>query len=623
MLTRFVTPKIAEVVLPESGFGAREIELVDLKSSYSGYAIFTQEELRPDESRIGGPEIRRNRFWFWGTLAAYWPYYFEAVIAGVLVNLLAVATALFIMNVYDRVVPNNAFETLVVLATGTAFAVGFEFLARNLRAYFLDSAGRKADLVLASQIFAQAMGLKMAARPPSAGAFAAQLRDFESLRDFISSATLAVLMDIPFVAFFIFIIALIGGPLYLVPFVAVPVVITIGLLAQIPLSIVTRANLREAALRHGLLVESLEGVDTLKAMRAEGQVQRRYEDYSALTGRNAHRARTISAVVVNFTMLVQQMVTIGIVFWGVHLIAAGELTVGALIACVILTGRGLAPLHQVASLMTRYQHARASYFTLNGMMRNPVERPRGKRFTHHGEIRGEVAMQNVRFTYPNGAMESLSEVNFSLAAGEHAAILGKIGSGKSTLLRLIMGLYDSDEGKVLIDGADVAQFDPADLRGCIGYVAQDPTLFYGTLRDNIALGRPHADDAALLKAARMAGLAALIDAHPDGLQLPLGERGNGLSGGQRQAVANARAFLLEPEILLLDEPTSAMDHSAEQHMIAQLMDYCRDRTLILVTHKPAMLNLVSRIIVVDGGRVVMDGPREDVLQQLTAQSPAS
>ncbi|MGR8919088.1 MAG: type I secretion system permease/ATPase [Gammaproteobacteria bacterium] len=621
VLTRFVSGKTLEVILPESGTGGREIPLAELKGLYSGYAIFTQPELDTGPARVASP-VPRRRSWFWGTLAAYTPYYLEALVAGVLVNVLTIATALYIMNVYDRVVPNNATETLIVLAIGTATAVAFEFCARTLRAYFLDSAGRKADLVLASQIFAQAIGLKMSARPSSSGSFAAQLREFESVREFITAATLTVLMDLPFIAFFIAIIGAIGGPLYLVPLTAVPLVLLVGLLAQIPLSMVIRANQREIAQRHGLLIEAVEGVEMIKAMRAEGLMLGRYEDYSALAGRSANRARTISSVVVHFSAAVQQLVSVVMVFWGVFLIADGELTIGALIACVILIGRGLAPLQQVAALMTRYQQARSAYFTLDALMHQPVEREPGQRFTHRPEVRGAVAMQQVDFTYPHGAMPSLSQVSFRLAPGERVAVLGRVGSGKSTLLRLACGLYAPSAGTVCIDDVDVAQFDPADLRRHIGFVAQEPSLFHGTLRDNIALGNPQADDTAVLEAARLAGLQGLIAGHPDGLQRLVGERGEGLSGGQRQAVANARAFLLEPRILMLDEPTSAMDHNAEASFIAAAREFLADRTLLLVTHKPSMLELVERIIVLDAGRLVLDGPRDDVLKELARPRPA-
>ncbi|MGE0487378.1 MAG: type I secretion system permease/ATPase [Gammaproteobacteria bacterium] len=605
-----------EVILPDSGFGGREMALRELEALYAGYVLFTQPQLAT--SALGAePVVRLRRSWFWGTLAAYSPYYLEAALAGLLVNVLTVAGALYVMNVYDRVVPNSAFETLTVLAFGTALAIGFEFCARTLRAYFLDAAGRKADLTLASQIFAQALGIPMAIRPGSSGVFASQLREFDSVREFITSATLTAFMDMPFVAFFIFIVGLLGGPLYLVPLAAVPLVVLVGLLAQWPLARAMQQNMREAAQRHGLLIEAIEGMETIKTLRAEGFVRGRYEESCAAAGRAANRARTLSSAVVHFSSTVIQLTTVVMVFWGVHLIAAGELTVGALVACVILTGRGLAPLQQFAGLMMRYQQARAAYLTLRTLMRQPTERGAGRQFTHRAEVAGRLGMREVGFTYPGSRVETLRGVTFEIGAGEHVAILGRVGSGKSTLLRLLEGLYPASSGVVLVDGIDITQWDPADHRRHVGYVAQDPMLVNGTLRDNIALGSPHAEDDDVLEAARLAGLDALIAAHPAGLQLPVGERGQALSGGQRQAVVNARAFLLRPRVLLLDEPTSAMDHATEQRYIEALQDFVRGRTLVLVTHKPTMLALVSRLVVVDGGKIVMDGPREEVLRALS------
>lgn len=618
VLTHIRDGKVAGIVVPESGLGARELPLSELQRDYTGFAIFAHPELRIDHARDGHETSAvRRRSWFWGTLVAYAPYYVEAIVAGLAINVLTVATALFSMNVYDRVVPNNAEETLIVLAIGTALAAGFEFVARSLRAYFLDVAGKKADFVLGSLVFAQALGLPLAKRPQSAGTFAAQLREFESVRDFITSITLTSLMDVPFVAFFLWVVYMIGGPLFLVPTAAVPAVLIVGLLAQFPLAHSTKSNMIEVNQRHGLLIEALEGVEMLKAMRAEGAIQRRHEEHTALASNSANHARLISSVVVHFSVLVQQAVTIGMVVWGVFLIGKGELTTGGLVACVMLAGRGLGPLTQIAGLMMRYQHARTAYFTLDRLMSETVERPAGARYTHRERVRGAIALRGVYFRYPRAAVDSLIDVSFSIAAGEHVAILGKVGSGKSTLLRLMIGLYPPREGTVLVDGADIAQFDPADLRYHIGYVAQDPALVHGTLRDNIVIGRPHADDAAVLRAAAIAGLDDFIAGHAAGLQLPVGERGDGLSGGQRQAVANARACLVEPAILLLDEPTSAMDHTTEQRYIGRMAEFSRGRTLVLVTHKPSMLQLVSRIIIVDGGRVVADGPRDDVLRQLT------
>lgn len=616
VLTSFPDRKTARVMLPEAGFGTSDLALTDLDKQCTGYAIFVQPEFGLDESRLGNVGQQGSRFWFWGALWRYRRYYVEAIFSGAIVNLLAVATSLFIMNVYDRVVPNNATETLMVLAAGTAMAVGFEFLARNLRAYFLDTAGKKADLILASTLFAQALGIRIEARPPSAGAFAAQLREFESLRDFISSATLTTIIDIPFVAFFIWVIFLIGGPLYIVPLLVVPAVLLVGLIAQIPLAYLMRQHLKEAALKHGLLVEAVDGIEILKTLCAEGGVQGRYEDYTALTSRSATRSRMISSAVVNFAMLAQQLTTILMVVWGVFLIGEGELTVGALIACVILTGRGLAPLHQVASLMTRYQSARASHTTLNAMMDRPVERPARRQFLERPSIDGAIGLEQVGFAYPGQKLEVISDVSINIAAGEHVGILGRIGSGKSTLLKLILGLYAPAKGAIRIDGVDMDQFDPIDVRSQIGYVAQDTRLFQGSLRENITMGYPHAEDADVLEAARLSGLDKIVAQQPDGFETVVGERGDGLSGGQRQAVAISRALIKKPRILLLDEPTSAMDHSAEQSFITNVGAYAENKTLVLVTHKPTLLNLVSRLIVVDRGKVIMDGPRDDVLKRL-------
>ncbi len=625
VLIDFPNRKTAKLMFPEAGFGTTEVSLSDLKKQTTGYVIFVQPEFGLDESRLGnvGSSASRSRSWFWGTLWRYRRYYLEAIFAGAIVNLLAVATSLFIMNVYDRVVPNNAIETLTVLAIGTAIAVGFEFLARSLRAYFLDTAGKKADLILASTLFAQALGIRIESRPPSSGAFAAQLREFESLRDFMSSATLTTVIDIPFVAFFIWVISLIGGPLYLVPLLAVPAVLIVGLAAQVPLAYLMRLHLREAALKHGLLVESVDGIEILKTLCAEGAMQGRYEDYTALTSRSATRSRMISSIVINFAVLAQQITTIMLVVWGVFLIGDGELTVGALIACVILSGRGLAPLHQVASLMTRYQSARASYTTLNELMHRPVERPAKRQFLQRPVVDGAISLDQVHFAYPNQKLEVIKDVSLHIAAGEHVGILGRIGSGKSTLLKLVLGLYAPGAGAIRMDGVDIDQFDPIDLRHQIGYVAQDTRLFQGSLRDNITMGFQHADDSQVLNAARLSGLDKIVAQQPDGFDTVVGERGDGLSGGQRQAVAVARAFIKNPSVLLLDEPTSAMDHSAEQSFIANVGAYAEHKTLLLVTHKPTLLHLVSRLLVIDQGRIVMDGPRDEILQRLTQTSSSA
>jgi ATP-binding cassette subfamily C protein LapB len=616
VLTRMESAEAAEIIFPETGIGAKTVTLTALSPLYSGYCILVQPKLRAD-ARTGDESPPPTHSWFWGTLWRFKRYYLETMVGALMINVLTIATSLFVMNVYDRVVPNNAESTLWVLAAGTAIAIGFEFVARTLRGYLLDIVGKKIDLLLASQLFRQALGIRMEARPASAGAFASNLREFEGLRDFFTSATLATITDLPFVFLFTWIIGLIGGPIGLVPLLAIPVLLVAGLLAQIPLARLMQRHLTESCAKHGILVEAVEGVETLKTLSAEGALQRRWENYTALTAQSAMRSRFISALVVNLAVLTQQAVTILMVIWGAYRIHEGLLTTGGLVACTILSSRALAPLGQLATLLTRYQQSRAALMALNRIMKLPTERPPGRSFLHRPVLSGRIELGHVNFSYPQAKLAVLHDVSFQVAAGEHVAILGRVGSGKSTTLKLMMGLYETTNGSVLIDGTELQQVDPADLRRNIGYVSQDVRLFYGTLRENILLGTPLAEDEAILAAARIAGLDRLVATHPLGFDLRVGERGEGLSGGQKQSVALARALLLAPPVFLLDEPTSSMDHNTEQAFIAHFKTFLKGRTLVLATHKPAMLELVERLIVLDAGKVVADGPRDIVLQALT------
>jgi ATP-binding cassette subfamily C protein LapB len=620
VLVRVLRRGRAEVQMPEEGEQTRQVAIKDLAREYTGYCIFAHPQPAEDKRLGDVPATARRRGWFWGTLWRFRGYYLEALLSASLINVLALATSLYVMNVYDRVVPNNATETLMVLALGAGLAVGFEFFARTLRSYFIDTAGRKADVLLASRLFSQALALRMEVKPGSSGAFASQLREYESLRDFCTSATLATLSDVPFIIFFIWVISLIGGELFWISAIAVPLVLLVGLILQIPLSIAMRANLRESSLKHGLLIEAVEGIEALKSMTAEGRMLRRFEDYTALTGRTAARARFLSSMMVNFTMLVQQSITVITVLWGVFLIHEGALTVGALIACVILSGRGLAPLGQVAGLMTRYQHARAAFFSLDDLMKRPVERPEGKRFLHREQIAGAFELKQMEFAYPGQSALALEQVNVRINAGEHVAVLGRVGAGKSSLLKVVAGLFAPVQGAVLLDGVDLAQLDPALVRRYVSYVDQHPRLFFGTLRDNLTLGEPLAEDEEILRVAKQVGLDSLVARDANGLDLEIGERGETLSGGQRQCVALARALLMNPRALLMDEPTAAMDHNTEQFFLQALAAYIEGRTTIIATHKPSVVAMMDRIIVLDEGRVVMDGPRDTVLAQLAGSA---
>ncbi|MEX2618180.1 MAG: type I secretion system permease/ATPase [Alphaproteobacteria bacterium] len=615
VLTAISDDGVAHIILPEMGVGARKAPVKELETAYDGYTLFAQPEFRFDE-RSDEIAVANPRGWFWGTLLGSWRIYIEVVVAALLINAFALAGPLFVMNVYDRVVPNFAEETLWVLATGLLIVYAFDFVLKMLRGYFVDAAGRSADTRIAGRLFRQVLGMKMADRPGSTGALASSMREYETLRAFFTSSSLVAIVDLPFIFLFIFIVYIVGGPLAIVPLVAAPVVMIVGLLLQIPLRRITQRSFREAQQRHALLVEAIGGIETVKSTGAEGRMQRNWESCVETTARSSVRAHTISALAMNFSTAAASLVSVGVIIYGVYMIDAGLLSVGALVAATILAGRAMALLGQVAGILSHYHQARASLRALDQLMRTPVERPFGRSFVQRPDIRGEIEFRNVTFRYPGQDIPALDNVSFRIEAGEKVGLIGRIGSGKSTIQRLAMALYEPSEGLVLVDGTDVRQIDPADLRRSIGSVPQDVYLFFGSIRDNIAIGAPDTDDETIRRAARIAGVDEFASRHPSGYDMPVGERGQFVSAGQRQSVAIARALLRDPPILLFDEPTSNMDHTSEGRFRARLANIIDDRTLLLVTHRESMLSLVDRLIVVDGGRVVADGPKQDVLDAL-------
>ncbi len=605
----------ATVVFPESGFGESEVSSEDLTQRYSGYAVFAKPAHNFD-ARTESTHVSKKGHWFWSVVRQNSGIYAHVLVASLLINLFALASPLFIMNVYDRVVPNFAVETLWVLAAGVATVFAFDLVIRTLRGYFIDQAGKRADVLLSARIFEHVLGVRMASRPPSVGAFASNLHEFDGFRDFLTSATLTTLIDVPFIFLFISIIWLVGGPLALVPLALIPVALLLGLLIQIPLRTSIQAQMRHGAQKNAMLIETLAGLETVKVLGAEGQMQRRWEQAVGFMSRHGMRARLLSQSAVNASTVLQQMAGVLVVVLGVYLIGDGELTVGALVACTILTGRAMAPLAQVAALLTRYDQSKASLKALDEVMKLPVERPAGREFLHRDAIRGDLEARKVTFRYPGQELPALEGISFHIEPGEKVAIIGRMGSGKSSLGKLLIALYEPENGSVLIDGTDSRQIDPADLRRHVGYVPQDITLFYGSVRDNIALGSPQADDAEILRVARIAGVTEFVDRHPSGFDLPVGERGELLSGGQRQSIAVARALVHNPPILIMDEPSNAMDNNTEAALKTRLSEQLQDKTLVLVTHRASMLSLVDRLIVMDGGRAVADGPKQEVLDAL-------
>ena len=605
----------ASVLQPESGTGEAEVPLQQLAEAYTGYAIFTRPQHRFDQRAPALLKIR-SRHWFWGTLFHSWRIYRDVLVASLLINLFALATPLFIMNVYDRVVPNNAVETLWVLAVGVLLIYCFDLLMRMLRGYFIDVAGKKSDILLSAAIFERIMGIRMEARPPSVGAFANNLREFESIREFITSATISGLVDLPFIVIFLLVIGYLGGPLVVVAALCIPLVILYALIIQGALRKSVEATFRASAQKAALLIESLTGVETVRHLGAESALQRKWEQLTGHIAQWGLKSRLISSSTVNVALFFQQFAQVAVVVWGVHLIAEGSLSMGGLIAAVILTGRAMAPVSQVANLSVRYLQARTALESLNRVMALPVERDRERTYVSRAELPGELEFSHVGFCYPGAEVEVLSDLSFRLGEGERVAVIGRVGSGKSTLEKLAQGLYAPSSGAVRLGGTDIRQIDPAELRAGVGYVPQDLFLFYGSVRENILLGSPYAAPADLLRAVEIAGVDEFTAHHPLGLDMQVGERGEHLSGGQRQSVALARALLHNPRLLLLDEPSNSMDNATEELLKRRLAAALAGKTLLLVTHRASLLDLVDRLIVLESGRVVADGPKQQVLEAL-------
>jgi ATP-binding cassette subfamily C protein LapB len=605
----------ARVMFPETGQGEAQIGREELAARYAGIAAFARPLFRFD-SRT--PEVAdlRQRHWFWGAIDQQWPVYRDVLGAALMINLFALVVPLFSMNVYDRVVPNRAIETLWVLAIGVLLVLLADVSMRILRGYFIDLASARIDLQLSALIMERVLGMRMEERPASVGSFAANLRSFESVRDFITSATVTALIDLPFAMIFLVVTAWIAWPLVLPPIVGIAIVGAYAFVIQHRMHELSETTYRAAAQRNATLVESLTGLETIKAHGAEAQMQSRWEASAAFLSRVSNQSRLLSASAVNGASTVQQLVSVSVVLLGVYLIADNKLTMGGLIASSMLASRAIAPLGQLVGLLMQYQTARTSLDSLDKTMSNPVERPAGANFIQRREFRGDIEFRDVSFNYPNRQDSALRNVSFKIAAGEKVALIGRVGSGKTTVEKLILGLYRPTTGAISLDGIDARQLDPADLRRNVGYVGQDATLFFGTLRDNIVLGQPQFDDTAVVAAAEVAGLGEFINAHPQGFDMLIGERGESLSGGQRQSVAIARSVLGNAPILLLDEPTSAMDFSTEERIKQNLRTYATGKTVVLVTHRTSLLDMVDRIIVMDAGRVLADGPRDKVIEAL-------
>lgn len=608
-------PKNQLLILPcEAEGGEQWVSREHLLLEYSGQAFFARPRHELEDART--PLVPRIDAWFRDTLKLSRWLYTDAVLASLLINLLGLMVPLFVMQTYDRVVPNQATSTLWVLVIGLFIGSGFELLLRVLRAHLLDIAGKKTDVVLSATLFERITGMSMKARPATIGGFAQSIHDFQGLREFLTAVTLTSLIDLPFSILMIVVIGLLGGWLVVIPLLAFPITAIFALVIQSRLRDTVQKSLALGAERQALLIETLSGLETLKACSAESERQHHWEKtHGALTRLDNH-SRFLASLATNGTMFFQQFAGMATIVAGVYIIIAGHLSVGALVACYMLGSRVLSPLGQIAGLITRYQQARLTMTSTDALMALPQEREAKQRPLERTHLKGALDIRQVSFSYPGQSTPALVKVSLRMNAGERIGIIGRSGSGKSTLARLVMNFYSPDEGQILLDGLDLRQLDVADLRHQIGYVAHDLPLLSGSLRDNLTLGARYVSDTRMLEVAEMTGVSELARQHPQGFDRPVGERGQLLSSGQRQAVLLARALLLDPPILLFDEPTSAMDNTSEDILRNRLHSLAQGKTVLLITHRASMLSMVDRLVVLDNGHVVADGPKEAVIEAL-------
>lgn len=607
----------ATILMPSTGEGRKTKPLAELQEEFMGYVIFLTEKIS-QASRKESLINKQEGHWFWDTLWQNRSIYRDVLIASVVINIFILANPLFVMNVYDRIVPNNAIESLWVLAIGISVVYMFDILLKFLRSYFLEIAGKKSDVIMSAKLFEQTLGLRMDQRQGAIGAFANNLKEFDSIRNFFTSGTIASLVDLPFVVIFLLVIFYIAGAIVLVPIAIILMIMVYSFFMKKPIQKSVEASYEASAQKNAVLIETLTAIETIKSLGVEARSQWKWEQAVGEIAKASIKSKMLQSSIGRMTGFMQQMSTILVVLTGVYLIRDGDLTMGGLIATVMLSQRAIGPMGQFANLTSTYQQTATALNSLNELMDKEVERPTGKRFIQHPVFQGSIEFNNVVFTYPGESKPALNGLTFKINPGEKIGIIGRVGSGKSTIEKLIMGFYQPDSGSILIDGIDITQLDPAELRHNINYVPQEVTLFSGDVRENIAYKAPYIEDDAIIRAAKIAGVDSFIRNHPSGYSLKVNEGGSSLSGGQRQTIGLARALLIPSPIYLFDEPTNAMDSLTEQALIKRLAQEVIEGTTIIVTHKMSILKLIDRLIVMDNGKIIADGNKETVLEALKA-----
>ncbi len=599
----------------------RELKRLKPTMILSFSALYLNNGERAD---IGSADQVERRHWLSETLAPFWGSYVNVAIAAMFINIIGLATPIFIMNVYDRILPNQALSSLWVLGGGVCLALVFDYLLKLARASIIDHTGREADQKLAYNLFEKVLHTRLSSRPESTGEFSSRLSQYEFVREFFTSNTISVLIDSAFVFIFVLVIYLVAGSLAVIPVVAFFAALIIGLIAQYRIGRRVARAANEAAERNAVLVESVSTIETVKALRAEAHLLRKWIELTKNGSKTAQDIKQISSGATSATQFVQQLVSIAIVIAGAHAYAEGSITTGAIIATVMLASRTVAPLAQISMTLSRLRQAILSLKILSQIMEQPEDRPQSTGFVNRDILTGSVALDAVEFSYPGTTNTVLSKVSFSIKSGERVGIIGKIGSGKTTLGKLLCGLYETDTGRLLIDGIDVRQFHPHEVRKAVSFVGQSSDLFTGTLKENLLIARPDATDQEVINAAKIAGVDEFASRHPRGYDMMVGERGEKLSGGQKQAVTIARVLMNQPKIVFLDEPSGAMDVASERNLVANLkQSFSDDTTLLVSTHRYSLLEIVDRLIVLDNGRLVADGPKADVLADLQTRAKAA
>ncbi|WP_298836637.1 type I secretion system permease/ATPase [uncultured Roseobacter sp.] len=625
VVTGFSDKRLVTTVDPVAGGLETEQKISALKRSLRpGVLLVTRADdaatgrLSPEAAAVTPP----RGHWFWAPVRASWSGWLQVLLAAFLLNLLTLALPLFVMNVYDKVIPNLAYVTLWTLAVGVSVALALDLVMRTVRANVLETISRRVDLKVASGLFRQAMQARLLERPGGAAGIVSTIRDFEVVREFFASATFVAVIDLAFIGIFVAALYFIVGPVALVPLCAVPVVLVLALLAQLPLGRAASRAQQMATKRHVVLVESLSGIETIKSLNAEPLMQREWEAAVTASSRVNGRTRFWSNAAANGTMLVQQSVSVLIIVWGVFLVAEGRISIGGLIAANILAGRVLAPLGTIAQTIFRAQYAFRALGALNRFMALEVEES-GPVRSDAIVTRGALAIRDVNFTYPGAQRPALAGLSFDMAPGESIALLGRVGSGKTTTGKVLSGLIRPSSGTVLVDGIALDQYDTAELRRGVGYLPQMPELFTGTLRENLVIGAPDATDEEINRALYYAAMDEFVAGLPEGLDLFIGEQGARLSGGQRQGIALARLLLRRPRVLFLDEPTNAMDHRMQQQIVERLQELNRSGMgLLISTHRQSLAAVAGRLIVMDEGRAVLDGAPGDVMDKLRSMGAA-